>query len=310
MAGPITHKIDNLSAFMAVVMEEFSRITPNAFFEKEKVFFRGQSNIDYTLQPSIARSINGNVSYLSFENQMIQTAKLQSPEEFSGIIYPVNMLAKMQHYGLPTRMLDVTENALIALYFACKSSKKSFDADGEVFCFKVEEKEVHSAYSIYANIAASLHSEKSSYIDIEKFTSRIRYESFIPKSEREKTVAQITKHIVSVLNQPIFVLPEMLSEREKRQQAAFLLYPNEIEMVDVDNNKKIKYGFTQKINDIKITKAPIINKIITIEATYKKRILAELELFGISEQFVFPETERKCAAIKNQTEYNVLNKLR
>lgn len=303
-------KISNLIEFMNVVMEEFSYITPNSFYEREKVFFRGQSNIKYSLLPSIARPINNNVSYLMFEDQMIQTAKLQNPEEFSGIVYPVNMLAKMQHYGLPTRMLDVTENALIALYFACKSNKNTYDADGEVYCFKVDEKQVHSAYSVYANIAASISNQSELPINIETFMSRIRYESFFPRHEREKSIAQITKHTVSTLSQPIFILPEMLSEREKRQQAAFLLFPNKIDTLELDDDKKTKYYFSREIYDIKKTKRPQINKIITIDANFKKRILSELELFGISEQFIFPETERKCNAIKNQVEYNVLNELR
>ena len=302
-------KVTNLSDFMTVVMEEFSNITPDSFYEKEKVFFRGQSNYEYPLLPSIARPINNNVSYLMFEEQMIKTAKLQNPEEFSGIIYPVNMLAKMQHYGLPTRMLDVTENALVALYFACKSSKNSYDTDGEVFCFKVGEKEIHSAYSIYANIAASIYTEFSTEINIESFLSRIRYESFIPRHEREKSIAQITKHTVSVLSQPIFVLPEMLSEREKRQQAALLLYPNEIHTIEFVDEKRSKYYFSRQISDIKKTEIPKINKTIAIDANYKKRILAELEIFGICEQFIFPEIEKKCNAIKNQVEYKVLNDL-
>jgi hypothetical protein len=45
-------------------------------------------------------------------------------------------LAFCRHYGLPTCILDITENALIALYFACEASEDSNDQEGYVYCFR------------------------------------------------------------------------------------------------------------------------------------------------------------------------------
>ncbi|HVI40889.1 MAG TPA: FRG domain-containing protein, partial [Anaerovoracaceae bacterium] len=266
---------------------------------------RGQSR-DYPLVPSIARPIEdgSDDTFIRFEEEMVKTAKLQEPIEFANVVYPINMLAKMQHFGLPSRLLDITENALVALYFACN---KDFRHAGEVYCFKVEQKEIHSAYSVYANIAAFLYSQPFTIIDIKEYIDMVKYESFYPRAEREKPSEEIAERIVQVLDKPLFVLPEMLSERERRQQAAMMVFPNDLS-INAENNidrKHLQY-FTDIISDIKFRNSPIINLIITIEGKRKNKILKELELLGISEQFLFPETEKKCTAIKMQVR-NIFN---
>ena len=44
------------------------------------------------------------------------------PQSFSECKSALDYLVQMQHYELPTRLLDVTTNPLVALYFACESA--------------------------------------------------------------------------------------------------------------------------------------------------------------------------------------------
>lgn len=284
--------IRSIEDYITLIIKNYSAFKPNAFYEKKRVFFRGQNNVGDRLIPSIARRIKSNneETYTRFEGEMIKTARLQNPEEFNGHIYPVNMLAKMQHYGLPTRLLDITENALVALYFACKGSYKY---NGAVYCFIKEQKDIHSAYSMYANMIGSFYDfSPFSIIPFNQYWDSIKYERYVPRKERDKVIDDVIRFIQDRLKEPIFLLPEMLTEREKRQQAAFIIFPNSME---ID-------GFTNSIKEYDELKS----KSIIIESHSKRKILGQLDVLGISEQFLFPEIDKKCLAIKAQTK-NLIN---
>ncbi len=62
-------------------------------------------------------------------------------------------LALMQHYEAPTRVLDLTENALVALYFACIGND---NFDGEIIVFDIPDDSICHYDSDRATILSNL----------------------------------------------------------------------------------------------------------------------------------------------------------
>jgi len=84
--------------------------------EGTETFYRGHANRDWELLPSIFRTPNG----VEKEHLLFRDMVAHEPQSFSECKSALDYLVQMQHYGLPTRLLDMTTNPLVALYFACQ----------------------------------------------------------------------------------------------------------------------------------------------------------------------------------------------
>ena len=138
--------IKNIKEFL----EEIENLESN-----NNLFFRGHEDETYLLEPGVYRKDNTTKKNLiEHEDVIYREVISKAPQDFSGK-NTLESLALMQHYGVPTRILDLTESALVALYFACSNSKND-DKNGEVIVFDIPTESVKYYNSDRVTILANL----------------------------------------------------------------------------------------------------------------------------------------------------------
>lgn len=91
----------------------------------KKVWYRGHADIGWALAPSISRAranpiVDEFQYYKRFKQEAARVISSPPNDEWGWMFL-------MQHYGVPTRLLDFSENPLVALYFAVSDRP---EADG------------------------------------------------------------------------------------------------------------------------------------------------------------------------------------
>lgn len=94
------------------------------------IFFRGQLAKYKTITSGIARED----SYVQNEHEMYVETLSNKQSDFESLNTPLEYLSKMQHYGMPTRLVDFTINPFIALFFAVQNT--SIKEDSIIYVFQ------------------------------------------------------------------------------------------------------------------------------------------------------------------------------
>jgi hypothetical protein len=125
-------RVRSVADFMNAVEATMVAWTPPGADWYLQPWFRGHGDVDWPLVPGwyrAAQSSSGLGADYYGEGTLLEQFRLHAPMYIER--QPSSdweWLFLMQHYGLPTRLLDWTESSLIALYFAIRDNPGQRDA--------------------------------------------------------------------------------------------------------------------------------------------------------------------------------------
>ena len=249
--------------------------------DDEVLLYRGHSDrTHFKLVPSVLRETR----YRDAEHRILRELVASHPNEFAQDGTTLEQLARVQHYSLPTRLLDVTWNPLAGLYFAAKDDKGK---PGEVIVFRVKRNLIKyydsDTASCIANLAHLTNVEKQA-IDftmtgapfneqppVDRLLQFIRAEKSHFRSEIDPAHLQTA----------IVVKPKLNNRRILAQSGAFLLLGQNV--------------------DLEASPPPgMLVERIRINGNKKQIIGDELDRMAINDSSMFPEIEKAAIYIKSK----------
>ncbi len=292
-------EIDSVSSFIEQVKNLRNQEMENG--SSKELYFRGQETEFWDIEPSIFRN-----NMLSMEHKLMQVPLQKVPTEFKDFSTAFDIMTKYQHYGMCTRLLDLTTNPLVALYFACKMhGEEEYETEEGIV-----EKEPYGVIYFTNKYYSSLPSEQavqivsalstynlSSENTISEILEKLKQNKIIDNDIKKRWLqTEYRQEFIDIIQNNYMVVPTYTNERLKKQSGVFLMASLFLFELGTDTNDSI-------ISKARGTLRPEFDdKYFYVSGDNKEEILKELDIYNINEATLFPELEHQLNHIRSTYE--------
>lgn len=288
---------------MRIICEEQS-IHPES---RAEFFFRGEcrnykSEYDGDpIDPSFQSTLDRN-GLSKYERDLYEEAMRLNVASFEDDRTMVDRIARMQHYHLPTRFADMSDNALLSTHFACgggemNANDRDNGRDGFIRVIKVAHHKLKSYTSdiiigishlplVNADNVKPSEEHGLDYLRYEITNNRPGFSIIdVPPTVKDRFKKE--------LQQVWAFKPMMNSRRIRKQGGLFLAFGCG------DGKKSLCPSFSPGDYDNKEAPSYGIKQIgyVQIAADSKRKIREELRHFGVQGELVYPELSNVCAEL-------------
>lgn len=270
------HFIKSVSDFISQIIIKIEKLQ----IQNEKVFwFRGENSEEYRLVPNLFRkTTNNGIQYCTdiFGKEIYKIEQnidvsftrkatvFLSNKRIENTAW--NRYFLKQHYGVKTRLLDWTENALFALFFALNNK----DKNGKVWILSPGRL---NKYSV-----SKLSNIDDEFLGILTCGKLKKKGLLVNENQELRTDELLRKYYRMDYTEdekmyPLAIYPPHLDERMSAQQACFTLFGNIVKGLDPND-------FPEKFLDC-----------VYIDADSKNKILKELRILGIFNYSMYPDLD-------------------